>query len=180
MAPATSLSYTYCTQADVEVLLSVNGETARLDDDAGGSLSATESGYLTRAIAWATARINLCLLGKHSASDLADSWIVNQWCSIVAAYIVSCRRGNPVAASLKDLYDEAMEDLRQLQRGEAQLPDTALRSAAWPAWSNVRVDILYRLRRARVEKPISETRSGQPQGYTQNRDVLADHIIEPN
>ncbi len=171
------MSHVYCDQDDVAMILSADGQTARLDDDATGTLSATESGYLTRAIRWATARCNLYLLSKYAASDLANSWIVSQWCSIIAAYFVSCRRGNPSASSLKDLYEEALEDLEMIRSGEANLPDTGLRSAAWPAWSNVRV-FLTGLRRVRVEQPLSETRGGKPTEYTQHVDRSADYIVD--
>lgn len=175
MAPSAATTYLYCVAADVENILSVDGDTGRLDDDDSGSLSATESGYLTRAIQWATARVNLYLLGKYPAVDLAQSWIVNQYASIVAAYLVCSRRGNSAPASLKALYEETMEDLKQLRAGEIQLPDTAMRTAAWPAWSNVNVSVLYTIKRVRVQKPISESRGGDPD-YQQATDRAAEFI----
>lgn len=179
MAPSVSLTYTYTTRADIEAILSFDGAQGRLDDDSSGALSASEQGFVTKAISWATARVNLYLLGRYAASDLATSWIVNQWSTIVACYWLCCRRGNPAAGSIKDLYEETMEDLKLIRSGEGQLPDVALRTAAWPAWSNVRIDILYRLRKARVERPLSERRGGAPD-YQQHRDIGADFLVEPN
>lgn len=177
MAPAAT-SYLYCSADDLTTWLSVDGSTGRADDDGSGDLSATESGYIARAIQWATARINFFCLGKIASADLARSWIANQWCSIIAAYFLSCRRGNPAAASLKDLYEEAMADLKQIQSGEVTLADAPLRTAGWPAWSNVKVDTLRTYKRVRVELPISETKSGRPAAYQQNTDLPAT-IVAP-
>lgn len=174
----TALAYTYCTSAEVEALLSSDGLTGRVDDDASGTRSATESGYISSAISWATSRVNFYCLQQYAAIDLSDSWLVNNWCVICAAYWLSCRRGNPSPGSFDQLYKEAIEDLKLVKSGTYQIPDVALRSAAWPAWSNVRVDALYSLRKIRVERPISD--KSPPQGYTQSRDIGADYLVEPN
>lgn len=175
--PPSALSYVYCTSEDVVALLSDDGLVARLDDDASGYADAAEDAYMSKMISWASARCNYFLLSKISQSELATSWIVNQWCTIIAAYMVSCRRGNPAAASLKILYDETLEDLKAIQKGEVVLPDVALRTAAFPAFSNLRVDLFYSLRKLRVERGLSETRT-QPD-YQQSIDRGAENIREP-
>lgn len=173
MPPTASLTYTYADEDDVVFLLSEDGDVARLDDDASGYVGTAEAAFRAKAIQWATARCNYYLLARIDASDLKDSWIVSQWCAIVAAYIISCRRGNPSAASLKTLYDEAIEDMKAVQRGEVTLPDVATRTASFPAWSNIRMS-LSPLRRLRVERPLSETRT--PVDYPQVVDRSADYI----
>lgn len=178
MAPSSSLTYTYCTEADVQTLLSVVGEETRLDDDISGSLSATESGYLTKIIAWATSRCNLYLLTKYPAGDLAESWIVNDWCTIIATYIVCCRRGNPPAGAIKQMYEQTLEDLKAIKTGELVLPDTALRQAAWPAWSNISFADVYPLRKIRVQRQISEKRGGTPD-YAQAIDWSSEYLAGP-
>ncbi len=178
MAPA-ALAFVYCTQDDVDAVLSVDGTVGRADDDATGALSATETGRITKCINWASDRINLFLLSQYAAADLAGSWLVNEWCAIMAAYKLSCRRGNPPAGSLATLYDEAIEELKAVKSGEYQLPGIGARDLFTPAWSNVRVDLSYALRKIRVEKPMSE-RSSQQGTYTQQKDVISDMIIEPN
>lgn len=176
MAPP-ALAYTYATQADVEALLSPDGVVGRVDDNATGTPTGTQTGYVASAINWATARVNQYCLGRYDAIDLAQSWVVNEWCIILAAYWLSCRRGNPAPGSFSDLYKEAMDDLKEIRSGAAQLPEIGLRTAGWPAWSNVRVDSLYSLRKVRVERPISEG-SQQQAPFKQNPDRAADLIIE--
>jgi hypothetical protein len=173
----TALAVTYCTQADLEALLSVDGHTGRLDDDATGTLSATESGYLTKAINWATDRVNFYLGSQYASTNLANSWLVNNWAVICAAYWLSCRRGNPPPGSMDQLYKEAVEDMKLVKSGQYQLPDTALRDSAFPAWSNVRTDFLYALRRVRVQRPISDKTSTSPE-YQQNQDHGSNVIVE--
>lgn len=168
-------SHTYCTAADVEMLLSEDGTTGRLDDDESGTRNSAESAFLTQAIYWATARCNL-YLSAYPAPDLANSWLVNQWCAILAAHTVSVRRGNPAAGSLEQLREEALEDLKMVRAGSYQLPDVAPRTGAWPKWSNVTVSVLHHIRKVRVERPISESRDGgvdYPQIIDRKSEVIA-------
>lgn len=175
MAPP-ALAYQYATQSDVEALLSIDGLAGRVDDLATGTINATEQGYIASAINWATARVNQFCLGLYAAADLANSWIVNNWTVVLAARWLSCRRGNPPPGSFDDLYKEVLEDLKDVRAGRANLPDIGLRTAAWPAWSNVRVDCLYSLRKIRVERPISERSATD---YRQSVDWPSVWIVEP-
>lgn len=162
MAPANALSYTYTEAADIIALLSTVGEESRLDDSGDGSVSAAELAYLSRIATWATARVNLFVLGKHAASALAESHIANAWTTTIAAYFLCCRRGNPPSGAIKEMYHEVMEDLKAVQKGEITLPDIELRSAAWPAWSNITLADHFRNRKLRVQRQISEKRGGRP------------------
>lgn len=170
-----ALPYLYTTEADIIALLGGDGEEASLDDSNNLELSTLNQAALSRAIIWATARINYFLLARYDASDLAQSWIVNDWATICAAWRLRVRRGNSGPGSLRELYEEAVMDLKAVQNGEHNLADIGLRTNGWPAWSNVRVDPLYTLRKIRVERPISE-QTAQPR---QNRDIPSDYTIEP-
>lgn len=178
MAP-TALAYLYVTAEDIEDFLSLDGSESRLDDDSTGALSVDEQRARTKALSWATARVNLYCLPRYDAVDLATSWVVNQWAVVLACHWLSCRRGNPPPGSFDSLYKEAMEDLKAVRAGDVNLADIGLRTAAWPAWSNVRVDILYRLRKIRVEKPISE-HTPQRGPFEQFVDIPSQMLPEPN
>lgn len=169
MPPSAALSFVYATADDVVAILSTDGLVGRLDDDESGTNSAGETAYLTKAIAWATARVNLFCLGKHAAQSLSESWTVNLWCSVIAAYFVSCRRGNPPAGSLGEMYEMTMEDLKAVKTGELTLADTATRDSAFPGWANVSAPSLYhRFKRLRVQVPISG-RKGDQTGVIKDR-----------
>lgn len=177
MAPA-ALTTLYCTAPDVEALLSVQGEADFLDDDAAGAVNqAQKDRLMAYALNYATERVNFYCLNLYAASDLASSWLVNQWATIIAARWLASRRVNPVPQSLQEAYEETLKDLELVRTQKVELPSAPTREAAWPAWSNVRVDPFYQVRQVRVERPISER---SPVTYPQHRDLASEFIAEPD
>lgn len=171
----TNLVYTYATEADIQALLGLDGSTSRVDDDGTGDQSVAEAAYMAKAIQWATDKCNFYLLSRYADVDLARSWVVNNWCVICAAKWLSSRRGNPIIASVSTAYEEAIEDMKAVHRGDFEVPGIGNRDNQWPLWSNVRVDVTYTLRKIRVERPISE-RTAQP--GRGNIDRVADRTWE--
>lgn len=157
------LEYVYCTQGDVEAELSINGVELRLDDDLSGTVSATElANLVTALIGWATARVNLFLLGRYDAAQLAQSWVVNDITTIFVCYRLCRRRGNPAPSSIVELYQEAKELLQSLKESKLSLEDVAERTSGAPMWRNIHHS-RHLLRRNRVQEPISEqTRPDRP------------------
>ena len=174
----TALATLYVTQSDMEALFSTEGVELRLDDDGSGTVSAPELLRLTtQALNYATARCNMFLLGRYEPADLATSWVVNEWATYIACHWLSARRGNPTLFGAQ--VEEVKKELAQVKAGQLNLEELGSRNPSWPTWSNTRVDSTnYRLRKIRVERPISEEEptSGKPQ----NRDIWADVIFEPN
>ena len=183
MAPAANPSVLFCTESDVQAILSIDGEQAALDDDGNGVVDATEQARISLGINYATARIMAYCQGLYDVGDMANSWLVNEWAAILAAYWTRCRRGNPVPESLKELVfgdgseenKGVMGELAAVKKQQLQLDGIGYRNVPWPAWSNVRVDTRYRLRQARVERPISEP---TPPQYSQNVDWAAEYTFE--
>lgn len=174
--PPTSVPTTlFCTEADIEEFLSVEGKVGRVDDNGDQAVNTAEQAAIQQAIYWATEKVLWFCDDLYCAEDLAQSWTVNKWAVICACYYLSCRRGNPPPGSFDELYKEAIEDMKLVHDGSHQIPGLGQLMAAFPAWSNVRVDFLYSLRKTRIEKPISD-RTATP--YSQNRDRGADHIVE--
>lgn len=173
--PPTALAYTYCTEEDLQALMGIDGTTARVDDDGDNSQSVAEAGYLSKAVSWATDKVNFYLLARYPAERLAASWLVNEWAVICAAHWLSQRRGNPPPGSIKGLFEQAVEEMTSVHSGLFEVPGVGTREVLWPAWSNVRIDQLYALRKIRVERPISER---TPVGYRQNVDHVANRIWE--
>jgi phage gp36-like protein len=171
-----ALPTTYCTAEDVEGLLSTEGVDARLDDDSSGAVDGSEDGRMTQAISYATAKVDQYAAGRYAASDLAASWVVNEWATSLACCWLCRRRGNPVPASIKELCDATIEDLKAVLAGTLPIADVGQRYTDQPAWSNVRVDPRYRVRQIRVERPISE--QSPSQRPTKSRDFGAD-VIAP-
>ena len=173
----TALTTLYVSQSDMEDLLSTEGVELRLDDNGDGSVSAAELLRLTtNARNYATAKVNRYLSGRYAEADLATSWVINEWAAYLACNWLSRRRGNP--GLFKAEVGEAIKDMKEIRAGVSNLEDIPARHPSWPTWSNTRVDSNYRLRKIRVERPISEEEptSGKPQ----QRDIWADVIFEPN
>lgn len=170
-----------CSQADVEMIFSVAGLAARLDDDGSGVVTTDEQAYFTRAANWATGQVRFYTCQLYDDADLASSFMVNYWAAVLTALMIAPRRSNPVPDSLRELAFGAdgrggvMGDLRQVRDQKQQIPDIGYRSVPWPAWSNIRVDPRYRLRQQRVERPISER---TPTQYAQQVDWAAEFSWE--
>lgn len=169
----TTPAYVYCTQEDMEALYSVDGVLGRVDDNVSGTIAAPETTYITKALYWATSQVNFYCLAVYADSALATSYMVNEWATILACRWLSSRRANPIPESIEALYRSAIEDMKLVRSGTAQIPDIGARDAMFPAWSNVRVDVTSRLRKCRVERPISEP---TPTPYRQDRDWSAEAL----
>ena len=65
--------HTYCLQADIEAIWPPDELLASVDDDASGTLSPTEQGYITRAIERAANLMNARLETRYRLSELATN-----------------------------------------------------------------------------------------------------------
>lgn len=172
--PPTALSTLYCDQDDIEALLSDEGVVGRLDDDMSGTNSAAEIAILTTyARNYATTRVNFYCQPKYDTDDLGTSWLVNDWATVIASRWLCLRRGNPVPKQIEQLFKETIDDMKRVKTGEHEIPEIAARVANSPFWSNIHVSVIHRLRKIRVERPISER---TPTDYLQQRDHAADII----
>jgi phage gp36-like protein len=115
------MTQTYCTKTDIEAIWPPASLLASVDDDASGTLSATEDGYITRAIERAANFINSRLEARYRLTDLAS----NTWCrdanAAIAAYWLSNRRGAAVPA-LQQQYDAYVAAAR---RNHPRPPESA-------------------------------------------------------
>ncbi len=174
--PPTNYANPFTDSDSIKDLLSVVGVDERLDDDADGTVDTDEEIRIHRACNVATARVLRYTQTLYDSEDLITSWSVWQWATVIAAYWVCSRRGNPVAASLQALYDETLEDLTAVKMGLLPIEDIGYKTSLAPVWSNVRVDSHYSIRQLRVERPISER---SPSQFPQKTDWLSDVLVEP-
>lgn len=117
------MAQTYCTQSEVEDILSTAGATAFADDDEGGTLSAGETAYITAMIERAAVRMNAYLTSRYTLSELAsNAWC--KWCNAtLAAYYLVMRRGNPAIESVAVEVGELMDMLTDIKAGRMQVPE---------------------------------------------------------
>jgi phage gp36-like protein len=132
---------TYCLKADIEALWTAAALLASVDDDASGTLSATEEGYITRAIERAAGRMNAYLEERYILSELAS----NTWCrdanAAIAAYLLSIRRGSSPPAPFQSQYDGLMSDLFDIAAGRLKVPQAKESVETIPSVSNFAVNL---------------------------------------
>jgi phage gp36-like protein len=126
----------YCTKADIEAIWPAASVLASVDDDANGTLSATEASYIDRAIERGANFVNARLEMRYRLSDLAT----NTWCrdanAAIAAYWLSTRKGAAAPAQLQQQYDAYVAALADIVSGRIKLPQQAESFDITPGVSN--------------------------------------------
>lgn len=132
---------TYCLKPDLEAVWTAAAVLASVDDDSSGTLSATEEGYITRAIERAAERMNAYLEERYILSELAS----NTWCrdanAAIAVYLLSIRRGDAAPAPFQLQYDGLMSDLYEIARGRLKVPEASESVDNVPSVSNFTADL---------------------------------------
>jgi phage gp36-like protein len=140
------MTQTYCTRSDIEAIWPPADLLASVDDDASGTLSATEESYIARAIERAANSVNARLEMRYRLADLA----MNTWCrdanAAIAAYWLATRRGAAAPVQLQQQYDAYMAQLGEIAAGRMKVPGQAESFAALPGVTNfeVRLDEPFR------------------------------------
>lgn len=147
----------YCTESDIDSILSTDGVDARIDDLGDGSTNSTN---IAAAIEQASEKVNFYLSRRYVTAYLTQSAWVKWATATIAAWIIARRRGNPVMGSLEEDYTKYVEQLEQINRGEYDVPNVAPRFDVTPAVSNYTVD--GRFDRTKIRK-IQPTSTGGPQ-----------------
>lgn len=146
---------TYCTKSDIEALWPPADLLASVDDDTSGTLSATEDGYITRAIERAANQMNVRLEMRYAVEDLAE----NTWCrdanAAIAAFLLSTRRGAAAPAQLQEQYDAYLTALSSIATGRLKVPQQGESFSALPSVSNFAVRLGGSYARAQVIEATS-------------------------
>ena len=141
---------TYCTQTDIEAIWPLADLIASVDDDVNATLSATELGYIDRAIERAANFMNSRLEMRYRLSDLA----ANTWCrdanAALAAYWLSTRRGDPAPAHLQQQYDAYLTALTEIATGRLKVPEQIDSFDTSPGVTNFQIDLGQPFRKAKV------------------------------
>ncbi len=154
----------YCTQADVEDILSPDGVKLRLDDDRDENVSVVEQRRMTKSIARASEEVNKYCFQKYTAANLATSNWVNQATALLAACYLCRARGNQIPESLEEERDEIKEELEAIRAGQLRLPGVPLRRRLAPKLSQVRVSAHFQYKAIRKERnKVSPDTDGLPQ-----------------
>ncbi len=145
-----TLTYTYTTQAEIERLISAAGASLRTDDDQDGS---PESGVWQDVIDEATDTINFYCESHYEPVDLTDNLWVRRSATLIGAYLLCQRRGDP--GLYHDRYAKVIEMLEKVAFGRMQIPRLQTKEDFSPAASNLRVDHRFGTRKIRVQRQTS-------------------------
>lgn len=144
---------TYCTQSDVEAILSSTGVLLRGDDDEDGVI---ETGIVTNVLERASLWVNqYCRPRGYSVTDLAANDWVKYATAAKAAQLICRRRGNPVPSAIEVEVGELTDWLKNVHAGNAEIPDLAFSEHSSPALSNLLISGLFRSSKIRVQRITS-------------------------
>ncbi len=132
------------------------------------------AGLLVKACNYATGRISTYCGNRYEASQLVTDPTVNQWATTIAAHWLATRLFRGAPQQIKESYDEAMLELKDVQASRLNL-QVATRTSGWPFFSNISVDPTYVVRKLRVEEQISEN---TPTQYAQEVDWSSYFLFE--
>lgn len=165
----------FCTQADLEAVLSAHGVRLRLDDDQSGTATSGEIAYLTLIRGWASETVLMYCNDRYAPSILATSPLVNGWTTYLAAYELCFRRGNAVPDPIQAQAERTEDTLREIQEGRLRIPGVPVRRITAPVWSNVRFNPHFQFNTIRVER---RTSSPIRTDLKQIRDLQSDFWVE--
>lgn len=121
-----------------------------------------------------TSKVKLYCNSRYDDSELAQSGTVLDWATVCAAKFLCTRRAQGCPKSIREDYDEALEEMRMVQCGQLMIEDIGTRGVDWPTVTNVTVNPAYSGMRARVQPNISEQ---TPTNYAQYIDWNSAYIL---
>lgn len=130
---------------------------------------------LAKGCKYATAQIKRYCCNRYNDSDLAQSWSVNFWATVIAARWVSKRRYQSAPQGVEDDYKEVLAELKAVQIGQLHIEDIGTRTSGWPFMVNSTMDDRYTYRKLRTESPLSE---GTPTQFAQSVDWNSIWMVE--
>ena len=152
----------YCSPDDMADILSQSGINLRTDDTPPTTLGnvAVKAGNQIDRYCWSS----------YDPADLAQSLLVTDWAAAIACYFLCCRRGNGPPNGVAILYDQALVDLKEVQKGLTPIPGIPMRRGFAPVMSVMTVT-QRPFPRSVVESSLGSTAAAptHPVSYHQHR-----------
>ena len=162
----TLIAQVYTDQDRIERLLSRCGVVSFSDHNREGD---PDDGVVDDCINRAAQETELFATQRYAQAGLVNSPLFVEWNTLVAAYFLCYRRGNPVPESLQFEFDRIMDVenglLAKVAKGKLQLPGVPLKADLRPTFSNLKVDRRYRQSKVRV---TTNNSSNAPTKLTQD------------
>jgi phage gp36-like protein len=123
---------TYATINDLTSRLSSSGLLYLVDDDDNGSLSPTETSYLTDALRFTAPEIDMALdrFVNFPFDGSGNDWLVRIHLDLACAWL-SARKGGKVAEDLQKSADLAREWLERVRNFEIRVPGLVYPIDSW-------------------------------------------------
>lgn len=153
VAKLTAAASVGATTLSVEALdLAINnGAEAR---DSG--VNAATGARLAVSTRKGTSEVKLFCNKRYDDSQLALSGSVCDWATICAAKWICTRRAQGCPKSILYDYEEAVERMKMVNKGQLDIEDCGTRGSDWPVITNLIVNPAYNGMRARVQPNVSE------------------------
>lgn len=144
----------WCTQLEIEDLMSANGLSVSTNDTQGNSVS--DPTIVANAIERGQSKLAQYLTQKYDTSTITSANVWIKWATATFAAIeIMRRKGGVVPPGLQETYEEILEGLRDVKNGPGLIPDLSQRTTPGMAVSNVKIDNSYRQAKVRVVGTIS-------------------------
>lgn len=168
---ATTATFGATTLSVVPLSSVVNAEASA--QDSGVNLALAQR--LMKGCQYGTSQVKLYCCGRYDDSDLATCWSANRWATVCAGHWVARRVCRPCPKSIREDYEDALMEMKEVMVGSMRLEDIPTRTAGWPFISNTTVDIRYNTAKVRVEPSISEA---TPTQFPQRVDWSSVFLLE--
>ena len=132
-------------------------------------------GMMVKACRYAAAKIQDYCVTRYDATQLVQSYTVNQWAVTIAAKWLATRLYRAAPEQIQSAFLETIEELKEVKAGLYNIALAAPRTSEWPFMSNVTIDHRYTDRVVRVEPQLSEP---TPTQYAQSIDWTSYYSIE--
>lgn len=116
-----------------------------------------------------TSKVKLYCNARYDDDQLVLSGSVCDWATLYGAKWLCERRAQACPKSILRNWEEALEEMQMVHKGQLSIEDIGTRDVDWPSIVNVRVNPAYNGMQARVQSNISEqtpTRFGQFVDYS--------------
>jgi hypothetical protein len=152
----------YCIREDLEALWSAQAVLASVDDDGDTLLSATEEGYIARAIEMAANEMNQYLAIRYAPADLAG----NEWCrdvnAALAVWLLATRDGSAAPQSIAERRSLCLDALQDIAEGRWRVPGAVDSLESIPTATNFTTDLTAP--HAKVRRVTETTTGALPAG----------------
>jgi hypothetical protein len=169
---------TYCSETDIDSILSPFGAEIRANDDLDNSTdpvtdATNADANIASCIAQATVRVNMSLLQRYTvAVCVASTWV--RWCTAyLSARYLCLRRNNPVPESLQAECEQFERELAAIFASKAHLiADDGMAAPKFdmtPTVTNYTIDSRYA--RSKVRRIPTTSTGGSQTGDRQQRNM---------